>query len=252
MCSKATRCRAVPLAWIALCLPLAVEAQQLPPPAVRSLPPTEQLPPPAGGTLAPGARPRVGGPETATPLHLRSPRPATPAIGNPEQLPPPGEQAQPQQPSAPAGAYGALPAPTPGTPGIARPAGSDPATWPPSSRPPQQGGVNPPPGPGELAVPRPSPQAAPAAAAANGLPAVPANQVLVAIENVSPGPLDVFVDPPNGGDPIFVMSINSGFIALQPTPPGRTWRFAQNDQWLGGFRPTAEARQRVTFNGRAP
>lgn len=136
-------------------------------------------------------------------------------------LPPPTRSAPgAQQLPPPTGGAGQLPPPG------ARPAvGTNPSTWGPARK--QE------------------------ASAAPGLPPVPPGQVLVAIENVSAAPLDVFVDPEGGGDPVFIMSINSGYLALQPTPVGRTWRFAQNDRWFGGFKPSAEPRQRFTFDGRA-
>jgi hypothetical protein len=74
-------------------------------------------------------------------------------------------------------------------------------------------------------------------------------QVEVTIQNVSGDKLDVFVEPEGGGDPVFVMTLDPGYEAVQPTPVGRNWRFAQSDVWLGGFVPTAEPQQLVQFAG---
>ncbi len=80
-------------------------------------------------------------------------------------------------------------------------------------------------------------------------PLIPPGQVLVAIENLSGAPVDVYLDPEDGGEPQFVLQIEPGYVALQPSPPGRIWRFAQGADWRDGFQPTEAPRQLVTFNG---
>jgi hypothetical protein len=92
--------------------------------------------------------------------------------------------------------------------------------------------------------------AAPADDAA--IPAPPDGQVLVTIRNSSPAPVDVFVEPEGGGTPILIMKLDPEFEAVQPTPPGRTWRMAQNNTWLGGFVSGEEPQQLFTFTGEAP
>ena len=59
--------------------------------------------------------------------------------------------------------------------------------------------------------------------------------------------MDVFVEPEGGGTPVYVMTLNEGYAAMQPSPVGRKWRVAQNDTWQGGFVPTSEPTQRFTF-----
>ena len=78
---------------------------------------------------------------------------------------------------------------------------------------------------------------------------LPAGMVRVILQNVSAAPVDVFVDPMDGSAPQWVMTINPGFQVVQPIQVGQTWRLAQHDQWMGGFVPSEEAEQRVTFAG---
>jgi len=78
---------------------------------------------------------------------------------------------------------------------------------------------------------------------------LPAGMVRVILQNVSEAPVDVFVDPMDGGAPLWVMTINPGFQVVQPIQVGQAWRLAQDDQWMGGFVPNEEADQRVTFAG---
>ena len=69
------------------------------------------------------------------------------------------------------------------------------------------------------------------------------------LSNIYLHKLDVFVEPEGGGDPVFVMTLDPGYEAVQPTPVGRNWRFAQSDVWMGGFVPTVEPEQLVQFTG---
>ena len=78
---------------------------------------------------------------------------------------------------------------------------------------------------------------------------LPDGMVRVVLQNVSQAPVDVFVDPMDGSEPLWVMTINPDFQVVQPIQVGQTWRLAQNDQWMGGFVPSEEAEQRVTFAG---
>src|ERR1019366_9571306 len=78
--------------------------------------------------------------------------------------------------------------------------------------------------PGGLpAAQQPPTPAAAATAEPNGASesaVIPAGQVLVKIQNASVAPLDIFVDPPNAGPPVFIMTLEPEYEALQPTPIG--------------------------------
>jgi hypothetical protein len=71
-------------------------------------------------------------------------------------------------------------------------------------------------------------------------------QVTLTIDNLSAAPLDVFVDD-DGGTPSLVTSVPAGNRLVQLTPPGATWRLAQNDNWMGGITATANPFQRLRF-----
>jgi hypothetical protein len=96
-----------------------------------------------------------------------------------------------------------------------------------------------------------APDAAPPAdGAAEGLPpvAMPGEAIVkVVITNASAVPLDVFIDPPAGGDPMFVVTVDPEYSIVQPTNAGRTWRLAQNDEWLGSLVTNAEPQQFFRF-----
>jgi hypothetical protein len=101
----------------------------------------------------------------------------------------------------------------------------------------------------EAAVP---PDAAPPGDAAvdEGLPpvAMPGEAIVkMVITNASAAPLDVFIDPPAGGDPMFVVTVDPEYSIVQPTNAGRTWRLAQNDEWLGSLVTNAEPQQFFRF-----
>lgn len=78
---------------------------------------------------------------------------------------------------------------------------------------------------------------------------LPAGMVRVLVQNLSAAPLDVFLDKGDGSDPEWVMTIEAGYQIQQGSNVGQTWRLAQNDEWMGGFVPSAEPLQSVTFTG---
>jgi hypothetical protein len=83
-------------------------------------------------------------------------------------------------------------------------------------------------------------------------PALPEGMVRVVLQNVTAAPVDVFLDAMDGSDPIWVMTLGGGFEVVQPSLVGQTWRLAQNDEWMGGFVPTAEPTQIIRFSGQKP
>jgi hypothetical protein len=85
-----------------------------------------------------------------------------------------------------------------------------------------------------------------AAPPVEGLPpvAMPGQPIVrMVITNASAEPLDVFVDPPAGGDPMFVVTVEPEYSIVQPTNAGRTWRLVQNEVWLGSLVTNAEPAQ---------
>jgi|GEM_PF-5259410 len=81
-------------------------------------------------------------------------------------------------------------------------------------------------------------------------PAVlPEGVVRIIIQNRSLAPLDVFMDSQDGADPVWVMTLNPGFQATQPSNTGQAWLLAQQDQWKGGFEAGQEPVQRLRFDG---
>jgi hypothetical protein len=135
----------------------------------------------------------------------------------------------------------------------------DPGAVPPDGQAAATGDLLPPPADGGL-LPEPTleagvaPDAAPAgdAVPAEGLPpvAMPGEAIVkMVITNASAVPLDVFIDPPAGGDPMFVVTVDPEYSIVQPTNAGRTWRLAQNDEWLGSLVTNAEPQQFFRFGG---
>lgn len=104
----------------------------------------------------------------------------------------------------------------------------------------------------------PAAPSAPPAGVAGKLPAAPlpgatgtaSGAVEIKVQNASAAPLDLFVDPPAGGDPVFVMTLDPDYQAIQPSPPGRRWRLSQNNAWIGAFVASAKPKQVLRFTGK--
>jgi hypothetical protein len=73
--------------------------------------------------------------------------------------------------------------------------------------------------------------------------------VLLAVTNATPAPLDLFILPIGGSEPIYVTTVEPEYSIVQPTNANRQFFLSQNDEWLGGFTTNADSRQIFKYEG---
>lgn len=74
----------------------------------------------------------------------------------------------------------------------------------------------------------------------------PGPQVKLLVRNFSDRDLDVFVENPDG-EQIFVRSIGPRQQLVQTSPAGYFWCIAQDDDWKGTFRKSAQPVQVIRY-----